>query len=68
MTILFGLIIAIALITHLYLDKENSTVSIGVWKAFVFGMSYCEGNDEEGEYAVVELFIGFVAITLTYNT
>ena len=66
---MIGLItlITLALLVNLYYSKRNSVVTLTFWRALLFGVSYMEGTNEETNYAVLEIHISFMVITLIYD-
>ena len=66
---MIGLItlVTLALLVNLYYSKRNSVVTLTFWRALLFGVSYMEGTNEETKYAVLEIHISFMVITLIYD-
>ena len=66
---MIGLIILVtlALLVNLYYSRTNSVVTLTFWRALLFGVSYMEGENEETNYAVLEIHIAFMVITLIYD-
>lgn len=66
---MIGLItlVTLALLVNLYYSKRNSVVTLTLWRALLFGVSYMEGENEETSYAVLEIHIAFMVITLIYD-
>jgi len=66
---MIGLItlVTLALLVNLYYSKTNSVVTLTFWRALLFGVSYMEGTNEETKYAVLEIHIAFMVITLIYD-
>ena len=60
-------LVTLALFVSLYHSKKNSVVSLTFWRALLLGISYMEGENEETRYAILELHIAFMAITLIYD-
>ena len=60
-------LVTLALLVNLYYSKRNSVVTLTFWRALVFGVSYMEGTNEETNYAVLEIHIAFMVITLIYD-
>lgn len=54
-------------IFNLYLLKPGAVVKMGIWNSLVCGISYTEGQDEEGDYSIVEVYIVFFIVTLIYD-
>jgi hypothetical protein len=67
MIAIIAVIATIVLITNLYMSRENSVVTLTFWKAFLFGVSYMEGENEETKFAVFELHLACIVITLIYD-
>lgn len=66
-TIIALSILGLIRLVHLYIIKENSIAHIGVWKSFALGYTYHEEVDQEGPYVRIEVYIGFVVLTLMYD-
>jgi hypothetical protein len=66
MTVLITLV-TLALLVNLYYSKTNSVVTLTFWRALLFGVSYMEGENEETRYAILEVHIAFMVITLIYD-
>ena len=66
---MIGLItlVTLALLVNLYYSKTNSVVTLTFWRALLFGVSYMEGENEETRYAILEVHIAFMVITLIYD-
>tara|TARA_R110000803_G_scaffold106614_1_gene174711 strand:- start:45 stop:251 length:207 start_codon:yes stop_codon:yes gene_type:complete len=66
---MIGLItlVTLALLVNLYYSKRNSVVTLTFWRALLFGVSYMEGENEETRYAILEVHIAFMVITLIYD-
>jgi hypothetical protein len=66
---MIGLItlVTLALLVNLYYSKTNSVVTLTFWRALLFGVSYMEGENEETRYAILEMHIAFMVITLIYD-
>ena len=60
-------LVTLALLVNLYYSKRNSVVTLTFWRALLFGVSYMEGENEETNYAVLEIHIAFIVITLIYD-
>ena len=60
-------LVTLALLVNLYCSKTNSVVTLTFWRALLFGVSYMEGTNEETNYAVLEIHIAFMVITLIYD-
>ena len=60
-------LVTLALLVNLYYSKRNSVVTLTFWRALLFGVSYMEGENEETNYAVLEIHIAFMVITLIYD-
>ena len=66
---MIGLItlVTLGLLVNLYYSKRNSVVTLTFWRALLFGVSYMEGENEETRYAILEVHIAFMVITLIYD-
>ena len=60
-------LVTLALLVNLYYSKTNSVVTLTFWRALLFGVSYMEGENEETRYAILEVHIAFMVITLIYD-
>ena len=67
MMILITCIIIACWVFNVYLLKPGAVIKMGVWNSCVLGISYVESEDEEGDFAIIEIYIVFFIVTLIYD-